>query len=46
MRDELRGMRIVARFAVLAYLMIVGIILGVIVAYHLLIKKWPANSTM
>jgi len=38
-RDELRGMGILARLTVVAYLLVVAITLGVIGAYVLLIKR-------
>ena len=44
MRGELRDMGILARLTVMAYLLIIAIVLGVICAYVLLIKRWPVKS--
>lgn len=46
MRGESHGMGILARLAVLAYLLVIAIVLGVMGAYVLLIKKWTAKSLL
>jgi len=46
MRGEPHGMGILARLTVLAYLLVVVLMLVVIGAYVLLVKRWSAKSFM